>query len=126
MAKVPTGRIVLYVVIGVLVVVAAIFLVVIPAQKQKAAMAGKRVRPTQVMSDAEDLRGRLKLAAKNTEGLAGAPELIAKIEAAIVEFEQGYNASDDAPNTTLTDKFNNIGKMVDELRALKKAAKGTQ
>ncbi len=119
MAQVPKQRIVLYVVLAVIVLGFGVWFV-LQSQKQKREMSGMRVRPHQVARLSESLRRELRAASRKTEGIAGAAELIASIEAEIAEFSAAYNETDSAPSDQLTEKHKEINSKLRELRKLRK------
>lgn len=122
MAQTPKQRIVLYVVLATIAVGFGIWFF-IQAQKQKRVMSGMRVRPHQVARLTESLRRELRAATRRTEGIAEAPELIGRIEAAISEFAAAYNEADSTPSDQLTQLHKEINSMLRELRGLRKKAR---
>jgi len=122
MAQVPKQRLTLYIVIGVIAVGFGVWFM-IQAQKQKKAMSGHRVFPYQVNKQTTHLRNELEQASRRTEGIAEAPDLIGRIEAAIAEFSAGYNEADSSASEDLTQKRGAIDDMIGQLRKLKKAAR---
>jgi hypothetical protein len=120
MAAIPKQRLILYIVIGVIAIGFGIWFMI----QAKGGQSHKlRVRTHQAARIADDLDGLLSKAARNTEGLAGGPELIARAQAAIGEFRTADNPNDSSVSEPLTAKYEEIRNMISELRKLKKAAR---
>lgn len=119
MANIPKGRIALYVVLGIVVIVLAVWVLRTRGEESKRT-AGKRYQPAQVMKDAGHFKNRLDRWSSKAAGKAGADDLAARIQTAIADFETHYNETDDNPNEELTAKGRAIDKMLDSLQDIAK------
>ncbi|MGB9742469.1 MAG: hypothetical protein ACP5JB_03770 [candidate division WOR-3 bacterium] len=119
MAKIPTGRIILYVILGIIVIIVGVWVI---KTRQRESQIGKRV------VEVEDIPKEVNRWTKTLDGLAQdfasysgpsaaqAQELMAKARAGIEEFQTLTDPQE------LTKKRNEIQDYIAELRKLKRLA----
>jgi hypothetical protein len=119
MAKIPTSRIILYVILGIVVIIVGVWVLRTRSQESK---LGKRVvEPTDVPKEVARLTKTLDGLAQDFSGLTGpsaekAQEVMAKAQSALSEFQTLTD-----PNE-LTKKREEIQDYISELRKLKRLA----
>lgn len=120
MAKIPTGRIILYIILGIVVIVIGVLVIRTRAQESR---LGKRVvEVTDIPKEVARWRNTLDRLVKDFSSTSGpstekAQELMAKVETEIQNFQTLTD-----PNE-LTKKRNEIVGYIAELRKLKRLAK---